>query len=105
MNRRIILSPDARADLISSARWYHSKQVDLPLRFASEVKEALLRIARFPHAFPCVRGERATRRAAMRRFRYYIDFIVTREEVFVERIIHQRRSDTVWQERERGDDD
>ena len=41
----------------------------------------------------------------MRRFRYYIYFTVTPYSVYVERITHQRRADTVWKEREKGDND
>jgi plasmid stabilization system protein ParE len=105
MNRRIILSPDARVDLISIARWYRRERVDLAFRFRAEVQEALLRIARFPRAFSCVDRVRFVRRFSMRRFRYYIYWAVTPDTVLVKGIIHQRRADTVWEERKRGDDD
>jgi plasmid stabilization system protein ParE len=105
MNRRIILSPDARADLTSIARWYRRKQLDLALRFGAEVREALFRIARFPHAFSCVDPISNVRRLSMGRFRYYIYFTVTPDIVRVRGIIHQRRADAVWEKRNRDDDD
>jgi hypothetical protein len=41
----------------------------------------------------------------MRRFPYYIYFAVTTDTVIVRRIIHQRRADTIWGERNKGDDE
>lgn len=98
MNRRIILSPGARADLISSALWYHRIEAALAFRFRAEVQANLSRLARFPYASSGV-GRTSERRASMHRFRYYIYFDVTTDSVLVRGIIHQRRADTVWEER------
>ena len=102
MDRRIILSPGARADFISVALWYYRIEAGLAFRFRAEVKATLRRLARFPYASTCV-GKTVERRTSMDRFRYYIYFHVRTNSVVVRRIIHQRRADTVWQDRERGD--
>ena len=96
MSRRIILSPDARADLESAARWYRRKEINLSHRFRAEVRSTLLRIARNPYSF--MRYDVAVRRACMDRFRYYIFFRFNADEVFVRAIIHQRRSDAIWKD-------
>jgi plasmid stabilization system protein ParE len=98
MNRRIILSPDARADLRSIARWYRRQEITLSHRFKAEVNTVLYRVTRFPYA--SVRVDEFVRRVPMDRFSYYIYFRVTTDSVLVRRIIHQRRADTVWKERQ-----
>ncbi len=41
MNRRIVLSPDAWADLDSAARWYDRIERNLSRRFRAEVDKTL----------------------------------------------------------------
>ena len=97
MSRRIILSPDARADLEDAARWYRRKESHLSQRFKAEVRSTLLRIARYPYSF--VRETGAVRRACTNRFRYYIFFRFNATTVFVRAIIHQRRLEAIWKDR------
>lgn len=96
MNRRIILSPDARANLGSIAEWYRRQEIILSQRFEAEFNRILYRIARFPYA--SVRVDEFFRRVPMGRFRYYIYFQLKADTVLVRAIIHQRRADTVWDE-------
>ena len=100
MNRRIILSPDARADFSSAARWYRRHNPDLFLRFVTEVQMTLRRIARFPNAFP--RDDFVFKRATANRFPFYIYFTFNLQNVFIRSIIHQRRADSVWLKRREG---
>ena len=96
MNRRIILSPDARADLRSIARWYRRHEITLSHRFEAELNAILYRVARFPYA--SLRVNEPFRRVLMDRFRYYIYLHVRTDSVLVRRIMHQRRADTAWEE-------
>ena len=89
MNRRIILSPDARADLAAAARWYYRKEVNLSRRFTAEVDTTLFRIARYPYA--SVRLNDRVRRLLTNRFPYRIDFALDTNTVRVLGITHQRR--------------
>ena len=100
MNRRIILSPDARADLRSAAEWYNRQDPDLSSRFLDDLQLTLRRVARFPYAFP--RHDKLFRRATTNRFRYYIYFTFDLQTVFTRAIIHQRRADSVWLKRREG---
>src|SRR5687767_3078764 len=94
MNRCIILSPGARADLAAAARWYRHQQANLSRRFKAEVDSMLLRIARHSRAF--MRVDEVVRRASMNRFPYYILFRFNADRVLVISIRHQRRADAVW---------
>lgn len=90
MSRRIILSPDARANLQSAARWYRREDMNLSRRFKAEVWATFFRIARHPCAFVRVHG--AFRRAVVARFPYSIYFTFDAKRVFVSAIRHQRRA-------------
>lgn len=97
MNRRIILTAVAEAQLDSIARWYHLREANLSARFRAEVYEMLRRIAQFPSAY--MRFRYSVRRALMDRFRYYIYFAFDAQRVVVLAIVHQRRADSMWLDR------
>ena len=97
MSRRIILSPDARADLDAAARWYRRTDINLSHRFRSEVRSTILRTAQYPYA--SLRVDDRVRRVLTNRFRYRIDFDFNASNVRVLAITHQRRADTVWKDR------
>lgn len=98
--RRIILSPDAKADIRSIIRWYQRTDPNSALRFKLETRETLRRVARFPYQFPLVEG--TFRRARLKRFRYGIFFSVEKERVVVTAVVHQRRADSTWKDRGNG---
>ena len=94
MKRRIILSPDAEADIASIIAWYQRIELSLGSRFKAEASATLRRIAQFPYQFPLIKGK--FRRARLNRFRYAILFSLEKEGVFVRTIIHERRDDRAW---------
>jgi plasmid stabilization system protein ParE len=97
MSRRIILSPDARVDLDTTARWYRRKETNLSRRFKAEVDITLFRVARHPYA--SLRVNDRVRRVLMNRFPYRVDFSLDDTGVTVLAITHQRRSDAIWKDR------
>jgi len=97
MNRRIILSPDAEADIVSAVAWYQRIEPDWGSRFKSDTRATLRRIAQFPYQFPVIDG--TLRRARLTRFRYAILFSLEKEGVFVRTIVHERRDDRIWKDR------
>lgn len=98
--RRIILSPDAKADMRSTIRWYQRTDPNLALRFKLETRATLRRIARFPYQFSSIEG--TFRRANLKHFRYAIFFSVEKDRVVVSAVVHQRRADSVWKSRGNG---
>ena len=89
MSRRIILSPDAKADIYSAVRWYQRIDLNLAFRFTLETSAVLRRIAQFPYQFP--RGKGLVRRALLKRFPYSVSFKLNEEGVFILAVLHQRR--------------
>lgn len=55
MNRPIILSPDAEADVHAIELWYYYKEVGLSFQFAAELQFTLRLIAQYPYAFPLIK--------------------------------------------------
>lgn len=93
MNYRIVLTPDADADIGLAAWWYHRIDPNLAFKFVLESRATMNRIARFPYIFPAVRG--SLRRARLKRFPYAMYYSVGHAEVFVRAIVHERRSDAI----------
>ena len=99
MKYRIVLSPDAQADIGSVIRWYQRIDPNLAFRFRVEMRTTLRRIRRLPHAFPPVAG--VLRRAILNRFPYLIYYSVKLGVVNIRAVVHKRRADTIWIARDR----
>ena len=97
MNRRIILSPDAEADIASAIAWYQRMEPSWGIRFKADTRATLRRIAQFPYQFRLIEG--TLRRAQLKRFRYVILFSLEKEGVFVRAVVHERRDDSSWKNR------
>jgi plasmid stabilization system protein ParE len=93
MSRRVILSPDAEADIIAIERWYQTKEASLAFAFKAELRVTLRFIAQYPYAFALVR--RGTRRALMKDFPYLIYFRLKSGVVSVIAVVHERRMQSV----------
>jgi plasmid stabilization system protein ParE len=101
MSYRIILSPDAKADISSAVRWYQRRDLNVAFRFTLETRAAMSRIARSPYQFPRING--SIRRARLNRFPYYIYYALNKERgAFVFAVLHQRRNHSIWMDRDNG---
>ena len=72
MNRRLIVRPEAEADITDAAVWYDSRERGLGLELISEVHSAIVRALRNPESFTHVRRNPTVRRVLTRRFPYRI---------------------------------
>ena len=95
--RRIILSPDAKADIRSIVRWYQCTDPTLAFRFDSETRAMLRHILQYPYSFPIIKG--VTRRAGLKRFPYSIYYSLDMNSISVIGVVHERRADSVWMDR------
>lgn len=89
MNRHIILSPDAEADIHAIELWYYLKEASLAFRFTVELQFTLRLIAQYPFAFPLVKHD--VRRALMNAFPYSIYFTLSSGIVSVIAVLHQHQ--------------
>ena len=90
MKYRVILSPDARADISSAVRWYQQIDPDVAFRFLLKTEATIDRILRHPYSFQRLKG--VIRRAVLHRFPYSIFFVLKNELVIVIAVRHQRQS-------------
>ena len=76
MNRRLIIRPEAEADLTDAAGWDDSREPGLGLEFLLEVHSAIARALKNPESFTRVRRNLPAHRVLIRRFPYRVFFIV-----------------------------
>ena len=93
---RIVVRPDAAADIERAYRWYRAKSESLGAAFLASVRVAATRIREYPDAYPVLR--RNARRIRLKRFPYALIYRVYPETIAVLACIHAnrdpRRSDT-----------
>ena len=99
MNRRLIIRPEAEADLTDAAVWYDSRQPGLGLELISEVHSAIARALKNPESFTLVRRSPTIRRVLARRFPYRLFFIVRPDAIVVFAVLHAAQHDRAWKHR------
>jgi toxin ParE1/3/4 len=99
MKRRLIVRPEAEADITDAAMWYDSRELGLGLEFISEVHSAIARALKNPDSFTRVRRNPTVRRVLTRRFPYRLFFIVRLDAIIVLAVLHASRHDRVWKHR------
>jgi toxin ParE1/3/4 len=99
MNRRLIVRPEAEADITDGAVWYDSREPGLGLQLISEVQTAIARALKSPESFLRVRRNPPVRRVLTRRFPYRIFFIDRQDALVVFAVLHAARHDRVWKHR------
>lgn len=99
MNRRLIVRPEAEADITDAVVWYDSREPGLGLELLSELDSAIARALKNPRVFPVLRRNPVVRRVLTRRFRYRIFFIDREDSLVVFAILHAARHDRIWKQR------
>jgi plasmid stabilization system protein ParE len=99
MSRRLVVRPEAEADLVDAALWYEERVVGLGLELMSEVGFAARRAVETPMIFPLLRRWPEVRRVLTRRFPYRVFFIVRDDAIIVFGVMHAARHDRHWRGR------
>jgi toxin ParE1/3/4 len=99
MNRRLIVRPEAEADITDAAEWYETREPGLGLELLSEIHSATARALKRPESFMRVRRNPTVRRVLTRRFPYRVFFIVRTDAIVVFAMLHAARHDRVWKQR------
>ena len=97
MIRRLIVRPEAEAEMADAFDWYENRAAGLGHDFLLCVDAILNAILRNPESFPLV--HRIVRRALTRRFPYEIFFVEDDERIVVLSVFHARRNPKRWQDR------
>lgn len=102
MTDSVSFAPDARSELEDAVEWYERREVGLGLEFLEAVTELAHRIARWPQTgaiVPYVRRRQTARRFPVRRFPYYLVWIVAGDDILIVAVAHNRRRPGYWIER------
>jgi toxin ParE1/3/4 len=99
MSRRLIVRPEAEADLTEAALWYDEQETGLGLGLTLEVRAAIRRALEDPLLYLLLRERPEVRRILPRRFPYRIFFIVRDDAIVVFAVLHAARHDRHWRER------
>ena len=98
MKKRLILRPEAEADLADAYQWYEDRVSGLGSEFLQSVEAVTSLIEANPQLFPVVhRG--IVRRALTRRFPYGVYFVEGERTISVIAVIHAKRNPQAWQDR------
>jgi plasmid stabilization system protein ParE len=105
VTHRVRFAPEAVTEIEDAARWYEQRRRGLGLALLASVDEAVASTVRWPHTgapVPEVPPELEVRKAAVRRFPYYLAYVVTDEEIYILAVAHNRRRPGYWSGRIEG---
>lgn len=94
MSTRVIIEPEAEADLAHAYGWYEAQRSGLGDDFMLCIEAALEAIGDRPRSFPLV--ERRTRRTLVRRFPYLVLFVDLADEILDVGVFHTSRDPERW---------
>lgn len=97
MSHRLIIKPEAEAEIEEASRWYAANNPVLRTEFLRDVDDAVTLIQANPLQYQIV--YKSIRRVILRRFPYGLMYIVSGQEIFVLACIHGRRHPARWQRR------
>lgn len=97
MNRRLIVRPEAEAEMTEAFGWYEDRVPGLGSEFLLCVDAVFRAIQRNPDHYQ--RVHRTVRHALTRRFPYEVFFVEDDARVVVLSVFHAKRSPKVWQGR------
>lgn len=97
MSPRLIVRPEAEAEMAEAFDWYEDRVPGLGSEFLLCVDAVFSAIQRTPQQYP--RVHKTARRAMSRRFPYEIIFVEDDQRVVVLSVFHAKRNPKHWRER------
>jgi plasmid stabilization system protein ParE len=94
---KIIIRPEAEADLTESFRWYQEQVPGLGLEFLSCVDDAFDLITEDPRIYQKI--YKNVRRCLTHRFPFEIFYIIKGDSIIVLAVLHAKRDPTVLKKR------
>jgi len=94
VNRRLVVSPEAEADLDAVCSWYDAEKLGLSRELRVDFAEALRSISAHP-LLPAMQYRKA-RRVLLKRFRYHLYYAVTADYINIIAFVHAHRHPKEW---------
>lgn len=99
MTYRLVIQPEAEADLDEALRWYENQRPRLGGEFIECVESVFGRICEAPELHAIV--YRGVRQTLVRRFPYVVCYVFDGDCVDVLAVFHGHRNPTAWKSRVR----
>ena len=99
MSYRIIVRPDAQADMFEAGSWYDQQRTGLGTEFSEAAQLSIDSLANFPLRHTIHNQELGVRWLILRRFPYLVVYQVTGDEVIIIAVTHAARDESAWKER------
>jgi toxin ParE1/3/4 len=96
---------EAVKELDDAVLWYEDRREGLGLSFVAALDRAIESISRHPQAAALIEGvseDLEVRRISIRRFPYFVAYLVLDDAVVVLAIAHERRRPRYWSDRVRS---
>jgi plasmid stabilization system protein ParE len=97
MARRLLVRPEAEADVAEAFAWYEERRSGLGQEFLEEVERCFERIRELPESYVRIYGR--YRRALTRRFPYKVFYVVESDYISVIAVLHGARHPSRWRSR------
>jgi plasmid stabilization system protein ParE len=97
MRYRLIIRPEAEAELQDAADWYERRVSGLNEKFLAAVDVAVTSIIDNPLQYPVIYKD--SRRALVRGFPYQIFFVLAEDVIGIVAVFHGARDPNRWQDR------
>jgi len=97
MKPRLIIRPEAEAELAEAFEWYERRVPGLGADFLTAVDAALDSLLSNPLQHPLIC--KVVRRALTRRFPYQVLFVAEEEAITVIAVFHGARDPRIWRDR------
>ena len=97
MNYKLIVRPEAEAELVEAFVWYEQQVIGLGSQFLLAVGDIINSIQRNPLYYPVIYKD--IRRALTRRFPYQVFFIINDKKIVIIAVFHGMRNPVIWKSR------
>lgn len=97
MSLRVVLRPEAEADLLAARAWYERDRSELGEAFTDSFEAMIARLKARPELYAVALQN--IRRAKLRRFPYLVYYRVLSDRIEVIGVLHGSRNPRIWQER------
>jgi plasmid stabilization system protein ParE len=94
---KVIFHPEAREELVESARFLDEKTSGLGLDFLAAVQKATDRLTRFPESGPVENTN--IRKCLVRGFPFTLLYEVNPDHIYIAAVMHQHRRPGYWKGR------
>ena len=99
MSYRLLIRPEALADIEAAAEWYEAREIGLAADFAQTVIEAIDSLQTNPLIYRLRDRRRNVRWLLTNRFPYKVVYQMQDELVTVFAVVHVARRDRHWKQR------